>query len=158
MRILVVDDDEVLVDVLTNSLSEQRHIVDVAEDGRLGWEDVQYGEYERVLLDVNMPGLDGVSLCEKMRSEGYNTPILLMTAKNASQDRIQGLDAGADDYLTKPLDLGELNARVRALSRRGTVVSQNSRFSLASRNRTISRESLARKEPSGFSINRSRNC
>lgn len=87
----------------------------------MGWEYVQTGEYELVLLDVNMPGLDGVSLCEKMRSQGYVTPILLMTAKNASQDRILGLDAGADDYLTKPLDLGELNARVRALSRRREV-------------------------------------
>ena len=121
MRILVVDDDEILVDVLKRSLSSQRHIVDAAEDGQMGWEYVQTGEYELVLLDVNMPGLDGVSLCEKMRSEGYATPILLMTAKNASQDRILGLDAGADDYLTKPLDLGELNARVRALSRRGEV-------------------------------------
>ena len=121
MRILVVDDDEILVDVLKRSLSSQRHVVDIAEDGQMGWEYVQTGEYELVLLDVNMPGLDGVSLCEKMRSEGYVTPILLMTAKNASQDRILGLDAGADDYLTKPLDLGELNARVRALSRRGEV-------------------------------------
>jgi diguanylate cyclase (GGDEF)-like protein len=121
MRILVVDDDKILVDVLKRSLASQRHVVDIAEDGQMGWEYVQNGEYELVLLDVNLPGLDGVSLCEKMRSEGYPTPILLMTAKNASQERILGLDAGADDYLTKPLDLGELNARVRALSRRGEV-------------------------------------
>ena len=121
MRILVVDDDEILVDVLKRSLSIQRHIVDVAEDGQIGWEYVQTGEYELVLLDVNLPGLDGVSLCEKMRSEGYVTPILLMTAENKSEDRILGLDAGADDYVTKPLELGELNARIRALSRRGKV-------------------------------------
>ena len=121
MRILVVDDDDILVDVLQRSLTSQRHVVDVVEDGRMGWEYVQSGEYELVLLDVNLPGLDGVSLCEKMRGEGYTTPILLMTAKNASEDRILGLDAGADDYLIKPLDLGELNARVRALSRRGEV-------------------------------------
>jgi len=125
MRILVVDDDEILVEVLKRSLSSQRHIVDIAEDGQIGWEYAQSGEYELVLLDVNMPGIDGVSLCEKMRSSGYATPILLMTAKNASQDRILGLDAGADDYLTKPLDLGELNARVRALSRRGKVSTTN---------------------------------
>lgn len=121
MRILVVDDDEILVDLLKGSLASQRHVVDAAEDGQMGWEYVQTGEYELVLLDVNLPGLDGVSLCEKMRSEGYATPILLMTAMNASQDRILGLDAGADDYLTKPLDLEELNARIRALSRRGKV-------------------------------------
>lgn len=121
MRILVVDDDEILVDILKRSLASQRHVVDAAEDGQMGWEYVQTGEYELVLLDVNMPGLDGVSLCEKMRSQGYATPILLMTAINASQERILGLDAGADDYLTKPLDLEELNARIRALSRRGKV-------------------------------------
>jgi diguanylate cyclase (GGDEF)-like protein len=122
MRILVVDDDLVLVDVLKQSLSSQRHVVDVAEDGLLGWEYIQSGEYELILLDVDLPELDGVSLCEKIRSEHYATPILLMTAKDASQDRIRGLDAGADDYLIKPLDLGELNARIRALSRRGEVI------------------------------------
>ncbi|MEL7420049.1 MAG: response regulator [Cyanobacteria bacterium J06555_3] len=121
MRILVVDDDEILVDILKRSLASQRHIVDAVEDGQMGWEYLQTGEYELVLLDVNLPGLDGVSLCEKMRSQGYATPILLMTAMNASQNRILGLDAGADDYLTKPLDLEELNARIRALSRRGKV-------------------------------------
>ncbi|MEO1005054.1 MAG: response regulator [Cyanobacteria bacterium J06638_38] len=125
MRILVVDDDEILVNVLQRSLVSQRHIVDIAEDGQMGWEYVQSGEYELVLLDVNLPRLDGVSLCERMRQAGYATPILLMTARNASQDRILGLDAGADDYLTKPLDLGELNARVRALSRRGEVATTN---------------------------------
>ena len=121
MRILVVDDDEILVEILKRSLTSQRHIVDIAEDGQMGWQYVQTGEYELVLLDINLPRLDGVSLCEKMRQANYTTPILLMTAKNASQDRILGLDAGADDYLTKPLDLGELNARVRALSRRREV-------------------------------------
>ncbi|MEM8829944.1 MAG: response regulator [Cyanobacteria bacterium P01_G01_bin.19] len=125
MRILVVDDDDILVDILQRSLSSQRHVVDVVQDGRMGWEYLQSGDYELVLLDVNLPGLDGVSLCEKMRAEGYATPILLMTAKNASEDRILGLDAGADDYLTKPLDLGELNARIRALSRRGEVATTN---------------------------------
>ena len=121
MRILIVDDDEILVDILERSLSSQRHVVDIAKNGQMGWEYVQTGEYELVLLDVNLPELDGISLCEKMRSQGYATPILLMTTKNASQDRIVGLDAGADDYLVKPLDLGELNARIRALSRRGEV-------------------------------------
>ena len=121
MRILVVDDDEILVDILKRSLIEQRHIVDVVEDGQMAWEYVQTSDYELILLDINLPGLDGVSLCEQIRAQGYATPILLMTAKNASQDRILGLDAGADDYLTKPLDLGELNARIRALSRRGEV-------------------------------------
>jgi diguanylate cyclase (GGDEF)-like protein len=122
MRILVVDDDEVLVDVLNQSLTNQRHVVDIAEDGEMGWEYIESGEYDLILLDIDLPILDGVSLCEKMRSQHHTTPVLLMTAKDASQDRIRGLDAGADDYLTKPLDLGELNARIRALSRRGEVI------------------------------------
>ena len=122
MRILVVDDDEILVELVKDSLEQRRHIVDIAEDGQMGWEYVESGEYELVILDVDLPELDGISLCEKIRSQGYTTPILLMTAKNATQDRIRGLDAGADDYLTKPLELDELNARVRALSRRGEVI------------------------------------
>ena len=122
MRILVVDDDEILVELVKDSLVRQRHVVDIAEDGQMGWEYVESGEYELVILDVDLPELDGISLCAKIRSRGYTTPILLMTAKNATQDRIRGLDAGADDYLIKPLNLEELNARVRALSRRGEVV------------------------------------
>ena len=122
MRILVVDDDEILVDLVKHSLVSQRHVVDVAEDGQMGWEYIETGQYELILLDIDLPELDGVSLCAKMRSQGYTTPILLMTAQDASEERIRGLDAGADDYLTKPLDLGELNARIRALSRRGEVI------------------------------------
>lgn len=122
MRILLVEDDEILQDVLLQSLISQNHVVDVAEDGLLGWEYCQSSEYELVLLDVGLPELDGISLCAKLRKEGYSTPIVLMTAKDAKDERIRGLDAGADDYLIKPLDLGELYARIRALSRRGEVV------------------------------------
>ena len=125
MRILVVDDDEILVEVLQHSLAQQHHIVDIASEGDMGWEYVQTGEYELILLDVNLPELDGVSLCQKIRSQGDKTPILLMTAKNDTRDRILGLDAGADDYVTKPLDLAELNARIRALSRRKEVLPTN---------------------------------
>ena len=122
MRILVVDDDEILVEIVKDSLEQQRHIIDIAEDGLIAWDYVETGEYELVILDIDLPELDGVSLCKKIRSRSYTIPILLMTAKNATQDRILGLDAGADDYLTKPLNLDELNARVRALSRRGVVI------------------------------------
>ena len=125
MRILLVEDDEILQDVLRQSLTSQNHIVDVAEDGQLGWDYVESGEYELILLDIGLPKLDGISLCEKLRKEGCSTPILLMTAKDANQERIRGLDAGADDYLIKPLDLEELHARIRALSRRGEVVPTN---------------------------------
>lgn len=123
MRILLVEDDEILQNVLLESLASQNYVVDIADDGQLGWEYCESGEYELVLLDVGLPELDGISLCAKLRQDGYTTPILLMTAKDANQERIRGLDAGADDYLIKPLDLGELHARIRALSRRGEVLS-----------------------------------
>ncbi|MBW4614094.1 MAG: response regulator [Desmonostoc vinosum HA7617-LM4] len=121
MRILLLEDDKVLVDVLLKSLTHQHYIVDAVNDGQTGWEYAQSGNYELILMDVGLPLLDGISLCQRLRSGGYSTPILLMTAKDAIADRIRGLDAGADDYLSKPLDLGELQARIRALSRRKEV-------------------------------------
>ncbi|VEP12883.1 Protein RcaC (fragment) [Hyella patelloides LEGE 07179] len=122
MRILIVNDDEILVNLLDRSLTSQRHVVDVAKDGQMGWQYVQSGKYELILLSLFFPKFNGVSFCAKMRSQGFTLPILLITAKNASQVGIQGLDAGADDYITKPLDLDELNARIRALSRRKKVI------------------------------------
>lgn len=121
MRILLIEDDEVLQPILVDSLNHQHYAVDIAEDGEMGWEYAQSATYDLLLIDVGLPKLDGITLCQKLRTEGCTTPILLMTAKDASTERIRGLDAGADDYLTKPLDLAELQARVRALLRRGEV-------------------------------------
>ncbi|MEO0458459.1 MAG: response regulator [Cyanobacteria bacterium P01_A01_bin.114] len=121
MRILLIEDDEILSGVLVKTLTEQRYVLDVAEDGQLGLEYAQAGAYDLILLDVGLPHIDGISLCKQLRSEGCVTPLLLMTAGNAPEERIRGLDAGADDYLTKPLDLAELQARIRALLRRGEV-------------------------------------
>ncbi|MBW4574425.1 MAG: response regulator [Aphanothece sp. CMT-3BRIN-NPC111] len=121
MKILLIEDDEILVNVLLQSLTSQRYVVDTASDGQTGWEYAQSSTYDLILVDVGLPKLDGIALCHQLRSGGCSTPILLMTAKDASSDRIRGLDAGADDYLIKPLDLGELQARVRALLRRGNV-------------------------------------
>lgn len=121
MRILLIEDDEMLTNVLLDSLTSQHYLVDAIADGELGWEYVQSTPYDLILMDVGLPKLDGISLCNKLRTSGCTTPILLMTAKDANSDRIRGLDAGADDYLIKPLDLAELHARVRALLRRKEV-------------------------------------
>jgi diguanylate cyclase (GGDEF)-like protein len=121
MRILIVEDDEAIADLVAQSLKAHHYAVDIAADGSMGWECSESTTYDLILLDVDLPKLDGISLCRKLRDRRCETPILLMTAKNATEHRIRGLDAGADDYLVKPIDLGELQARVRALLRRGVV-------------------------------------
>jgi diguanylate cyclase (GGDEF)-like protein len=122
MRVLLIEDDALLAEVLLQSLTSQHYIVETTADGQMGREYVNSAHYDLILLDIELPKLDGISLCKQLRSEGCTTPILLMTARDASRDRIRGLDSGADDYLIKPLDLEELQARVRALLRRGEVV------------------------------------
>jgi len=121
MKILLIDDDAVLADLLVRTLNAHHYVVDIAEDGEMAWNYAQETAYDLLLMDVGLPKIDGIRLCERLRSTGCTTPILLMTAKEATSDRIRGLDAGADDYLIKPLDLDELQARVRALRRRGDV-------------------------------------
>ncbi|NEQ31093.1 MAG: response regulator [Leptolyngbya sp. SIO4C5] len=121
MRILLIEDDEILSDLLMQTLREQRHAVDCTDDGQFGLEYGLSGTYDLILLDVGLPRLDGIAVCQALRHEGNTTPILLMTGKDETEERIRGLDAGADDYLIKPFDLGELQARVRALLRRGSV-------------------------------------
>lgn len=119
MRILVVDDDESIAGFVKTALTEQRYTVDIATDGQAGWQLAEDLAYDLIVLDVMLPKLDGISFCKRLRSQGSQIPILLLTAKDASSDKVAGLDAGADDYLVKPLDLQELSARIRALLRRG---------------------------------------
>lgn len=122
MRILLVEDDNRIANALAEALSDQHYAVDVALDGQLGWDYATSYPYDLVLLDVMLPQLDGITLCRRLRETGYLTPILMLTARDTSTDKVMGLDAGADDYVIKPFDLKELMARIRALLRRGNTV------------------------------------
>jgi DNA-binding response OmpR family regulator/HPt (histidine-containing phosphotransfer) domain-containing protein len=121
MKILLVEDDDALIAVLTRSLSSQHHIVDAVKDGEMGWTYASTFDYDSIVLDIMLPKLDGISLCKRLRGAGYTTPILLLTAQDNTTAKVQGLDAGADDYVVKPFDIAELTARVRALLRRGST-------------------------------------
>jgi DNA-binding response OmpR family regulator/HPt (histidine-containing phosphotransfer) domain-containing protein len=121
MKILLVEDDETLITVLTKSLTARHNcIIDVVKDGVAGWNYGSTFEYDLIVLDIQLPKLDGISLCQRLRGEGYTTPILLLTSQNTSTAKVQGLDAGADDYVVKPFDVAELSARIRALLRRSS--------------------------------------
>ncbi|MEM8829839.1 MAG: response regulator [Cyanobacteria bacterium P01_G01_bin.19] len=119
MRILLIEDDELVAQQLVPKLTQQNYTVDVATDGQSGLEQGEVLPYDLILLDVMLPKIDGISICRQLRSQGIKTPILLLTAQDNSTKKVMGLDAGADDYLTKPFDWQELSARIRALLRRG---------------------------------------
>jgi DNA-binding response OmpR family regulator len=121
MRILIVEDDWKLARQLNKGLDEQGHSVTVASDGIQGLETAKSGEFDVLVLDVMLPGLDGFSIVRQLRVAKSTTPILLLTARDAAEDVVAGLDAGADDYLTKPFSFKILLARLRALSPRKTV-------------------------------------
>jgi DNA-binding response OmpR family regulator len=118
MRVLLVDDEVKFATVLRGGLEEHGYAVDVAHDGEDGFELANMQSYDLVILDVMLPGLDGLQVCRRLRDEGRNVPILMLTARDAVDDRVAGLDCGADDYLTKPFAFRELLARTRALLRR----------------------------------------
>ncbi|MDJ0681684.1 MAG: response regulator [Xenococcaceae cyanobacterium MO_167.B52] len=118
MRILLIDDDETLIDILTRTLQEKSYAVDVATDGEQGWVYGSTYNYDLIILDWSLPKLDGISLCQRFRASGHDTPIILLTSRDGSQNKIRGLNAGADDYISKPFDVDELTARIRALLRR----------------------------------------
>jgi two-component system response regulator MprA len=118
MRVLVVDDELAVRTSLQRALGLERYEVDLAQDGREALERVAAARYDAIVLDVSMPQLDGLEACRRMRAAGDRTPVLMLTARDAVDDRVAGLDAGADDYLVKPFALRELQARLRALLRR----------------------------------------
>jgi two-component system, OmpR family, copper resistance phosphate regulon response regulator CusR len=119
MRILVVEDEPVAAAVLAKGLREHAYAVDVAGDGDAALEQAGVNDYDLVILDVLLPGLDGLELCRQLRESGARVPILMLTARGGLDQRVEGLDAGADDYLPKPYHFPELLARIRALLRRG---------------------------------------
>lgn len=121
MRILIVEDDIQIADMLTEALTNRQYVVDVAQDGEEAWHYAQTLEYDLVLLDITLPRLNGIRLCQQLRDRHFSLPVLMLTARDTIDDKIIGLDAGADDYMVKPFDLRELMARIRALLRRGST-------------------------------------
>lgn len=118
MRILVVDDDRAVRDALRRALTLAGYEVAQAEDGEQALERIAQSVPDAVVLDIGLPGFDGLEVCRRVRMLGNRVPILILTARDAVSDRIDGLDVGADDYMVKPFDVGELKARIRALLRR----------------------------------------
>lgn len=123
MRVLVVEDDKYLAEALEHILKRQKFFVDIVDNGEDGYYYAQNSEYDVIVLDVMLPKVNGYEIIRKLRSENIATPTIMLTAKSEIEDKITGLDSGADDYLTKPFEPSELLARIRALSRRtGNVV------------------------------------
>lgn len=122
MRILLAEDDLRLRDVLQRALREHAFAVDVVADGGAAEVEAAVNEYDAIILDVVMPRKSGLDVCRELRRRGNRTPILMLTARDSVNDRVSGLDAGADDYLIKPFELDELLARLRAIMRRGPVL------------------------------------
>ena len=119
MRILVVEDDSILAAALTRALNQSAYAVDLAEDGEAANHALAGTSYDLVVLDIALPKIDGLAVLRRLRDRRSPTPVLILTARDMLDDRVNGLDLGADDYMTKPFDLPEFEARVRALIRRG---------------------------------------
>ena len=118
MRALLVEDEKKMASFIERGLKEEGYAVDVAEDGEKGWEYASVNDYDVIILDWMLPKMNGLALCTKIRQTGIRTPVLILTARDSTEDKIRGLDQGADDYLTKPFAFDELLARLRALLRR----------------------------------------
>ena len=128
MRILVIEDEKKVANFVMQGLREENYEVEVAYDGDQGLEKALAGEYDGMILDLMLPKRDGISLLRELRGRGINTPVLILTAKGTTQDKIVGLDAGADDYLAKPFHFEELTARIRSLLRRSVSVEKTTQL------------------------------
>ena len=118
MKLLLAEDEPAMAEAVTDILEYHRYQVDVVYDGKEALDYIHAGGYDGIIMDIMMPGMTGLEVLTQIRREGYRTPVLLLTAKSQIEDRIEGLDAGADDYLPKPFAMGELLARIRAMLRR----------------------------------------
>lgn len=121
MKILLVEDDSRILKALAEALTNQHYTVEIASDGQQAWDLLTAFTYDLILLDVMLPKIDGITICRKLRQQASPMPIMMLTARDTSTDKVIGLDAGADDYVIKPFDLPELMARIRALLRRGNL-------------------------------------
>ena len=131
MRVLLVEDDTTIAEFVEKGLREAGFVVDVAADGRAGVERAMAGGYDAAIVDVMLPYMDGLSLIDALRAKGVRTPVLILSARRSVDDRVRGLQAGGDDYLTKPFDFAELLARVQALIRRATGTPEPTRLVFA---------------------------
>lgn len=125
MSILVIEDEKKLVDILVKALKTERYSVDYALDGQIGLDKALKNNYSLIILDIMLPKKDGIEVCVDLRAKGIQTPIIMLTAKGVVEDRIIGLNAGADDYLVKPFGMGELFARIRTILRRRKTTDQD---------------------------------
>jgi diguanylate cyclase (GGDEF)-like protein len=122
MRIIIVDNDKLFCELLKSILIEQNHVIDIASDAETAWDYIEYGHYDLIILDVMLPSTNGINFCRKLRAKGLQAPVMLVTPRDNSSDKILGLDAGADDYVVKSIPLSELEARIRALLRRKIII------------------------------------
>jgi DNA-binding response OmpR family regulator len=130
VRVLIVEDDETIADFVAKGLREAGVAVDHAADGRVGLEMAVASPYDAAIVDVMLPGLDGLSLVEGLRRRGVRTPVLILSARHSVDDRVRGLQAGGDDYMVKPFAFAELVARIQALVRRATGVPEATRLAV----------------------------
>jgi heavy metal response regulator len=125
MRILVIEDEKKIASFIERGLKEEHYAVDVADNGEDGLHSATVNDYNLIVLDIMLPGRDGIFICRELRKKGIKTPVLMLTARDAVEDKVSGLDSGADDYMTKPFAFEEFLARVRSLLRRGTQQPSN---------------------------------
>lgn len=125
MRILLVEDDHLLANTMLDMLRDDQNTVDWLDDGQQALHALSDDHFDLVILDLTLPRVDGLEIVRRVRQQGVQTPVIILTARAELDEKLQGLDSGADDYLTKPFVMAELKARIRAVSRRGTVTTQN---------------------------------